>query len=172
MPAAVMIATVAEPCASAHRGRDRCRPPAAAKCDEVISSCPGYAPDAGIHDDLLEGAAAAHDAQQRAHGRQRLGGHLGGLLAVEPAADAEEVDRDQRGDGQRGEGMAQEARPPFGTARSAGSRSWRRKSAAPAGAAADHQRHRRRGAASCLAGSPRPRSPAPERTSACAIQPP
>ena len=74
----------------------------------MISTLPEVGAGAGIDDDLLERSAAAHDAEQRAHGRERFGGHFGGLLAREAAADAEEVDGDQRGDGERGEGVAEE----------------------------------------------------------------
>ena len=73
--------------------------------------------DAGIHDHLLERAAAAHDYQQRADRLERIGGHLGDALSIQAAGQAEAKHRGERGDGQRGKRMPQEPQDgaaPFG----------------------------------------------------------
>ena len=68
MPAAVMIATVAEPCATRIDAATRYATTSGDMLD-AASSLPAYSPDAGIDDHLLERPAAAHDQQQRTDGR-------------------------------------------------------------------------------------------------------
>ena len=76
----------------------------------------GVGSDAGIDDDLFEGAASAHDGQQRSDGRHGFAAHAGDGVAVQAATGAEEVHCGKSGEREGREGMADEAEDGAGFA--------------------------------------------------------